>query len=255
MSAMSFDVAADAYDRFIGRYSRVLSPRFLEFAQIAAGPVLDVGCGPGSLTSVLAERFGAAGVAAVDPSEPFVAACRARVPGADVRRAPAEELPFADGAFGAALSQLVLSFVRDAGRAAAEMRRVTRTGGVVAACSFEANGFELARVCGEAGRRFDQAAPDDTRLPFRRMPELVALWERGGFHDIATGTIVIEAGYAGFDDFWSPLAVGVGPAAGYLVGQSEERRAAIRDACFEILGRPSSSFSLSARCLAIRGRV
>jgi SAM-dependent methyltransferase len=252
---MTFHVAGDAYDRFIGRYSRVLAPRFLAFAEIEAGPVLDVGCGPGGLTETLAARFGATSVAAVDPSEPFVAACRARVPGADVRAASAEALPFPDRSFGGALSQLVLSFVRDADRAAAELSRVVREGGIAAACTFEAQGFALARRFWDAALRFDPDAPDDARLPFRRMPELDALWRRAGLRDIRAEAIEIEAAYAGFDDFWAPFASGIGPAASYLVSQPEARRAAIRRACFESLGRPAGPFSLPARVLAIRGRV
>jgi SAM-dependent methyltransferase len=252
---MSFAVASDAYNRFIGRYSRQLAPRFLAFTGVTVGPVLDVGCGPGSLTAVLAERCGASSVAAVDLSEPFVAACRASVPGADVRLASALALPFPDGLFQASLSQLVLSFVGEADRAAAEMSRVVRRDGVVAACTFEANGFALARTFWDAALRFDPDAPDDARIPYRRMPELVALWARAGLRDVETGVIEVEAAYTGFDDFWSPFASGIGPAAGYLVAQPEDRRAAIREACLELLGRPPGSFSLPARVLAVRGRV
>ena len=255
MQPTGFKVAADLYDRYIGRYSRELAPRFVDFAGVAIGPVLDVGCGPGSLSEVLASRFGASGVAGVDTSEPFVAAARARVPGADVRLASAESLPFADGGFQAALSQLVLAFVRDADRAAAEMARVLRKGGTAAACMFEANGFALVRTFWDAALRFDRSAPDDARLPFRRMEELVGLWERAGFREVAPGVIDLEAGYADFEDFWSPFAFGIGPAGAYLVKQPEDRRAAIRDACFEILGRPSGPFALTARVLAVRGRV
>src|SRR5512138_1218558 len=146
---MRFDAAVDAYDRSVGRYSREVAPRFAAFAGVNAlqqGRVLDVGCGPGALTAWLAERVGAAAVSAVDPTEHFAAACRERVPGADVRVASAEALPFRDATFEAALAQLVLTFVRDPPRAAAEMRRVVRRGGVVAACSFEANGFAAARA-------------------------------------------------------------------------------------------------------------
>lgn len=255
---MTFAVAAEAYDRFIGRYSREIVPRFLAFAEIQAlpaGPVLDVGCGHGSLTAGLAQRLGASGVAAVDPSEPFVAACRERVPGADVRMASADALPFADGTFAAVLSQLVLSFLPDAGRGVAEMARVARPGGTVAACTFEANGFALARTFWDAALRFDPGAPDDARLPFRRTAELVDLWTRAGLRDARTAALDVEADYRDFDDFWSPFAYGIGPAASYLVAQPEERRRAIRDACFEILGRPKGGFSLPARVLAIRGRV
>jgi SAM-dependent methyltransferase len=252
---MSFDVAADPYDRYVGRYSRALAPRFLEFAGVAGGPVLEIGCGPGSLTSVLAARFGAASVAAVDPSEPFVAACRARVPGADVRVGGGESLPFADGTFQGALSQLVLSFVREPDRLAAELSRVVRRGGTVAACTFEADGFALVRAFWDAALSLDPEAPDDTFLPFRREPELVALWTRAGFRDVSTGLIEVEAPYADFDDLWSPLLFGIGPTGSYLVAQGEARRVHLRAACFERLGRPTGPFTLPARVIAVRGRV
>lgn len=252
---MTFNVAADAYDRFVGRYSRELAPRFLAFAGVPEGPVLDVGCGPGSLTEAMAARFGATAVAAVDPSEPFVAGCRERVPGADVRLAAAEALPFDDGSFAAALTQLVLSFVRDARRAASEMARVVRAGGTVAACTFETNGFALARIFWDAALRFDSAAPDDARLPFRRMQTLVDLWEHTGLQRIETEILEIQVSYEDFDDFWSPFAFGVGPPGSYLVAQTDSRRAAIRDVCFATLGSPAGPFTLPAQVLAIRGRV
>lgn len=252
---MSFDVAAENYDRFMGRYSRLLAPRFLAFAGVAAGPVLDVGCGPGSLTAELAARLGASGVAAVDPSEPFVAACRARVPSADVRLAAAEALPFAEASFEGALAQLVLTFVREPSRMTAELSRVVRRGGVVAACTFDAEGLAIVRTFWQAARRLDPAAPDDASLPFRRMPELVALWEGAGFRDVETGIIELEAAYTGFDDCWTPLTYGIGPAGRYLAAQPEGRKAALRDAYLELLGKPSGPFALPARAIAVRGRI
>jgi ubiquinone/menaquinone biosynthesis C-methylase UbiE len=129
-----FTVAAEAYDRFMGRYSVPLAPGFCEFSQIAAGQrVLDVGCGPGALTAELVGRLGPAGVSAVDPSEPFVEAARERHPGVDVRRATAEQLPFADDGFDAALAQLVVHFMTSPLEGLGEMARVTRPGGVIAA--------------------------------------------------------------------------------------------------------------------------
>lgn len=252
---MSFEVAAEGYDRFIGRYSRALAPRFAKFAGVAEGPVLDVGCGPGALTAELAGRFGGEGVAAVDPSESFVAACQARVPGADVRRAPGEALPFADGTFGGALSQLVIAFVKDADRVAAEMRRVVRAGGPVAFCMFAHDGFELVRIYWTAALRLQPDAPDDARLPFRRLPELVALCERAGLRDVRTAEIPLEASYAGFDDLWGPFAFGIGPTGAHFTAQPPERREAIREGCLELLGRPTGPFTLPARVLAVRGRV
>src|SRR4051794_32089086 len=125
----SFFTDADAYQRFMGRYSDRLAPEFAAVAGIAEGEhVLDVGCGAGALTTVLAGIAGGENIAGVDPSEPFVEAARARVPEADLRVGPAESLPFEDGTFDAALSQLVFHFVDDPARAVAEMKRVTRVG-------------------------------------------------------------------------------------------------------------------------------
>ena len=114
---MSFSVAAEAYDRFMGRYSIPLAPQLADFARVR-GPntdqrVLDVGCGPGALTTELVRRLGPSAVAAVDPSEPFVEAVRARLPGVHVELAPAEHLPFGDHAFDATIAQLVVHFMRD----------------------------------------------------------------------------------------------------------------------------------------------
>ena len=128
-----FRVPGDAYDFFMGRWSRLLAPALAEAAGIAAGHrVLDVGCGPGALTGVLVDLVGAGSVAACDPSESFVAACTERHPGVDVQQAGAENLPWPDHDFDAVLAQLVLNFVPDRTAAAAEMTRVLRPGGTMA---------------------------------------------------------------------------------------------------------------------------
>src|SRR5262245_37064146 len=130
---MSFVVAAEAYDRFMGRYSSPLAPLFADFGRVSEGQtVLDVGCGPGALTDELVGRVGASAVAAADPSEPFVAALEERHPDVTVRLAPAEQLPFDDSSFDAALAQLVVQFMRDPVAGVRDMARVTRDGGVVA---------------------------------------------------------------------------------------------------------------------------
>ena len=135
---MSFDVAGDAYGRFMGRFSEPLAERFLALAGVRdEDRVLDVGCGPGALTARLVARLGAGQVAAVDPSEPFVAAARTRLPGVDVRVATAESLPFDDDAFDAVLAQLVVHFMADPVAGLAEMARVARPGGTVAACVWD----------------------------------------------------------------------------------------------------------------------
>src|SRR5262245_4026704 len=160
---MTFNVAADAYDRFMGRYSTLLSPQMADLAGVRAGRrVLDVGCGPGALTAELVARVGAAAVAAVDPSEPFVAAAMERFPGVDIRRAPAEDLPFDDDSFDASIAQLVVHFMADPVAGLREMRRVTRPGGTVAACVWDfAGGRGPLSVFWRAAHDLDPSVEDD----------------------------------------------------------------------------------------------
>ncbi|MGC3999516.1 MAG: class I SAM-dependent methyltransferase [Anaeromyxobacter sp.] len=254
---MRFAAGVDAYDRSVGRYSQQVAPRFAAFAGVdalARGRVLDVGCGPGALAAWLAERRGGAALSAVDPTEHFVEACRERIPGADVRLAPAEALPFPDATFEAALAQLVFSFVADGPRAAAEMARVVRPGGVVATCNFEAESFGPARAFWAAARRFDPAAPDDVHLPYRREPELLGLLQGAGLREVRAGSFDIEVDYDRFDELWEMFAGGVGPTGGYLLAQPPERREALRQALHESLGRPRAGFALTARVIAVAGR-
>jgi SAM-dependent methyltransferase len=165
-----------------------------------------------------------------------------------------EQLPFADQHFAAALSQLVLSFVRDADRVMAELSRVVRPVGTLAACTWSGEGLAVTRTLWEAALRVDPAAPDDAVFPFRRMEELEGLFTRAGLDEVATEVIEVEERYDGFDDYWTPLTFGIGPTA-WLAAQPPAKQAAIRDACFEVLGRPAGSFTLPARALAVRGRV
>lgn len=251
---MSFAVPGEVYDRYIGRYSRALAPRFIDFAGVDRGPVLDVGCGPGGLTLALASRLGTQGVVAVDPSASFVAACQARAPGADIRLARGEALPFPPATFEAVLAQLVLPFLSDASSAMAEAKRVVRPGGTVATCMFASDGLAVSATFWRAALRFDPAAPDDAHLPFRKEGEILALFHSAGFRDVMAGRIDLEARYEDFDDLWEPIASGVGPPGDYLLRQSTERRAEIRDECRAILGRPAGPFTLPARVLAVRGK-
>jgi SAM-dependent methyltransferase len=178
---MSFSVPPEAYDRFMGRYSVLLAPQMATFAGIAGSQrVLDVGCGPGALTTELVRRLGSVGVTAVDPSEQFVNAVRERLPGVTVEVASAERLPFPDRSFDAAIAQLVVHFMDDPVAGLAEMARVTRPRGVVAACVWDhAGGRGPLGTFWEAARELDPAVNDESGLAGAREGHLEELLDRG----------------------------------------------------------------------------
>jgi SAM-dependent methyltransferase len=250
---------ADAYDRFVGRYSARLAAELVEFAGVPAGArAVDVGCGPGGLTAVLAERLGAANVAAADPSEPFVQACRARNPGVEAVVAAAEALPFDDAAFGVTLSQLVVNFMKDARAGVREMARVTAPGGTVASCVWDYSGemtllatyWKAAReVTGERGAQADEGAV----MKWCGEGELATLWESCGLHDVRSGALAVSASYDGFEDLWAPLPTGVGPAGAFCASLTDSERAALHDAYRELLGVGDEPFELTARAWAAAG--
>jgi SAM-dependent methyltransferase len=179
---MSFEVSADAYLRFMGKYSEPLAMLFADLAGIRAGlRVLDVGCGPGALTAELARRAGPDAVSAVEPSASFAAATRDRLPGVAVRQATAERLPFPDASFDATLAQLVVHFMRDPVQGLREMGRVTRPGGTVAACVWDHAGDRgPLGAFWQAVRELDPAAYDESTLPGVREGELARLFAQAG---------------------------------------------------------------------------
>ena len=259
--AETFRAPADAYDRHVGRYGPQLASGLIEFATVEPGMrALDVGCGPGALTAALAERLGAAKVGGADPSEPFVQACRARVPGARVVVAAAESLPFADGAFDAALSQMVVNFMGDAEAGVREMVRVTRPGGVVGSCVWDYAGeMTLLRAFWDAAREIDPehaaAADEGVVMPWCGEGELAELWRIAGLREVRFGPLVVEASYAGFEDLWSPLPTGVGPSGAFCKSLDRDRRAALRDAYRRRLRVGDAPFELTARAWAVAGTV
>ena len=251
---MSFDVAAEAYDRFMGRYSRGLSAQLADFAGVGPGMrVIDVGCGPGALIGELVGRVGTASVSAVDPSEPFVEAARERYPGVDVRLASAEHLPFADDVFDAALAQLVVHFMEDPVVGLAEMARVTRPGGVVAACVWDhATDHGPLGVFWRAARELDPLVHDESRLAGVREGHLVELFEATGRLDpTVEATFEVRVEHPTFHEWWEPFTRGVGPAGAYVATLDEGRREALRAACHAKL--PTEPFTIAARAWAARG--
>lgn len=252
---MSFTVGADAYDRFMGRYSVLLAPQLADFAAVAAGQrVLDVGCGPGALTAELVTRLGPAGVSAVDPSEPFVAAARERHPGVSVQRAAAEQLPFGDQAFDAALAQLVVHFMAHPVVGLREMARVTRKHGVVAACVWDhAGGQGPLSLFWEAVHELDPVVEDESQLAGAREGHLAQLFRAAGLHEIEESALSVSVEHPSFEDWWEPFTLGVGPAGAYAAGLAAKRQAQLRELCREKL--PAAGFVLTVRAWAARGLV
>jgi SAM-dependent methyltransferase len=253
---MSFAVAADAYDRFMGRYSVPLAPKLADFATVTAPQrVLDVGCGPGALTAELVRRLGPAAVSAVDPSESFVAAARERHPGVDVRGAAAEQLPFEDECFDAALAQLVVHFMADPVAGLGEMARVTREDGIVAACVWDhaPGGQGPLSPFWEAAHELDPDVQDESHLAGAREGDLGELFAAAGLRDVEESALSVSVEHPSFEEWWEPFTLGVGPAGGYAAGLDAKRKAELRELCREKL--PAPPFVLMVRAWAARGRV
>ena len=250
---MTFDVAGKAYGKFMGRFSEPLAERFVDFAGVTAGQrALDVGCGPGALTARLAGRLGTQNVAAVDPSEPFVAAARERLPEVDVRRGVAEELPFDDDTFDAAASQLVVHFMRDPLAGVREMRRVCRDGGTVVLSVWKRDDRGVGplvpfwRGVGTAGIR----TRGEADLVGTREGQLADLCTRAGLDPQETTVLSVAVRFETFEDWWEPFTFGIGPAGEFVAGLDDDTRERVRAACAAELG--SGSFEVTGDAWAVR---
>jgi SAM-dependent methyltransferase len=252
---MSFEVEAAAYGEFIGRYSEPLATQFADYVEARAGQrALDVGSGPGALTAALVERLGPQAVVAVDPSASFVSAVRRRLPDVDVRQARAERLPFPDDAFDLALAQLVVHFLDDPEAGIAEMARVTRPGGVVAACVWDhAGGLGPLTILWRAVRDLDPAALDESGLPGVREGHLVELFKSVGLHPVEQTTLTVSASFADADAWWRPFTLGVGPAGAYVAKLDPDHRESLRNRCAELL--PPGPFIVEATAWTAKART
>jgi SAM-dependent methyltransferase len=257
----TFRASADAHDRFVGRYSPALAEALIAFARVEPGVrALDVGCGPGALAAVRAERLGATRVSAAEPSEPFAEACRARLPGVEVVVAAAEALPFASRTFDVTLSQLVVNFMHDPQAGVREMASVTRPGGVVASCVWDyADGMTLLRAFWEAAREVDPergaAADEGAVMRWCAEGELATLWRDAGLRAVRLGELVVSVAYAEFEELWAPLPTGVAPAGAFCKSLDDVGRARLHDAYRARLGVGNAPFELTARAWAVAGVV
>jgi SAM-dependent methyltransferase len=258
--AATFRTPAEAYDRHVGRYSRELARALIAAAGVRTGrSALDVGCGPGALTTELVALLGAERVAAVDPSAPFADACRRRLPGVRVDVASAEALPFEDAAFDHALAQLVVNFMTDPPAGVREMRRVTRRAGTVSAAVWDYAGqMTLLRRFWDAALAVDPSAEDRDEgrcMPFCTPGELGDLWSAAGLGEVDVAPVEVAAGYDGFDDLWHPLELGVGPSGAYAASLPPEQRAALKEELRRRLGVGDGPFRLTARAWVVTGRA
>lgn len=259
--ASTFRSSTELYGRHVGRYVPALSTALIEVAGIEPGMrLLDVGCGPGGLTRALADIVGAENISAVDPSEPFAEICRERVPGADVRVAAAEDLPFSNGSFDGALAQLVVNFMTDAERGVSEMKRVVLRRGTVAACTWDyADGMRMLRAFWDAAREVapEEAAQVDEGVTMRycNSAELTELWRGVGLEDAEVGELWVSADYEDFDDLWAPFPSGLAPSGAFCASLDSAQQEAVRLAYSHRLGDPQGPFSLDARAWYAVGRV
>ncbi len=252
-----------AYELYVGRWSRRVADAFL--AWIAMQPQrnwLDVGCGTGALCQRILEKQSPARIVGVDPSDGFIAHARAHIsdPRASFQVGDAQALPFANGEFDAAVPGLVLNFVPDQRKAVAEMRRVVRPGGAVAAYVWDYAGeMQLMRKFWDAAITLDPAARDldeGVRFPSCKPDALAALFAQAGLRDIATQAVDVPTVFENFDDYWSPFLGGQGPAPGYCMKLTESNRAALRERLRASLPPDGDGkIRMIARAWAVKGIV
>jgi SAM-dependent methyltransferase len=253
--------AGDAYEDFMGRWSRQLAPQFVSWLGIPAGVHwLDVGCGTGALTSAICGHAAPASVLGCDPAEPFVAFARqhARDRRASFVVAGVGGLPSRPGGYGSVTSLLALNFFPDPGASVQEMRSLAAIPGVVSACVWDYGGrMEFLRRFWDAAAVVDPTArerDEGGRCPLCHPEALAALFRDGGLRDVRSEPIEVPTKFASFDDYWRPLLGGTGPAPSYVASLDVDRRATLARTLEQALPRgPGGAIALHARAWAVRG--
>jgi SAM-dependent methyltransferase len=251
----------DAYEKYMGRWSRLASAAFLNWLAIPAGKSwLDVGCGTGALTSVVLERAQPMSVVGIDGSAGFVAHAQRRVddPRASFRIGDALDLPFAAGSFDAVVSGLVLNFVSAPNVMVREMARVCRPGGIVAAYVWDYAGeMQFIRTFWDAATTIDPGAIDlgeGRRFPLCQPRPLHELFVSAGLTAVRVIPVDIRTVFRDFDDMWTPFLGAQGPAPSYVMSLSEEKRGLLREQLrISVPSEPDGSLHLHARAWAVRG--
>jgi SAM-dependent methyltransferase len=252
-----------AYDWFLGRWTQRLAEPFIDFADMPPdGPVLEVGCGTGSLAGRIANRMPQRLVVGADLSLPYLVQARRNAPHGAYAASDVRKLAFRDATFASALAQLVLNFVPEPAAAVAEMKRVTRPGGMVAASVWDfRGGLVYQRVFWDTASGIDPAAgAARDRLfatPLATAEGLTALLTKVGLDRVVIASLTIRMDYSSFDDYWQPLLGGQGPVGTYAASLAEERRALVRERVrlAYLAGGGDGPRSMTATAWAVRGRV
>ena len=255
---------AQAYERFMGRWSRQMAPLLIDFAGVAnTGRVLDIGSGSGSMAFELAKRRPGVHVTGIDPSAEYVgyAATKNSFPSrVGFQTGDARHMEFNDSTFTASVSLLVFNFIPDPGKAAREARRVTKAKGPVAAAVWDYGGrMPMLRAFWDAATEIDPAAEklDEKNMPLCRSGELSQLWKQEGLKQVEEQPLETQIEFKSFSDYWEPFLLGQGPAGAYVRKLDQSRLEALRIAVKQRLGQSSENkmFALPARVWAVRGRV
>jgi SAM-dependent methyltransferase len=251
------------YERFMGRWSRLLAPPYIEFAAIKNGDrVLDVGTGTGSVASAVEARMPSSEIVGIDPSTDFIAYAQQNANSTRVRFevGDAQALTLEDGSFDHAFALLVLNFIPDTGKAIAEMRRVTRPGGIVSAGVWDYDaGMQMLRFFWDEAVALDPAVKpkDERHMKLSRPGQLGDLWRQAGLVNVKEAPLTIDQPFTSFDDYWAPFTKGAGPAGAHVVSLSAERRGLLETRMRKrLLGdRRDGPFTLTARAWCVRGEV
>lgn len=255
---------AEAYERFMGRWSRLVAPLLVEFTNVPdTGRVLDVGSGTGSLAFAIAERRSRCHVLGIDPSKEYVAYANSKNPFPDrvgFEIGDAQELHFPDSMFQASLSLLVFNFIPDPSKALHEVRRVTTPGGRISAAIWDYGaGMRMLRAFWDAAVSTDASAEklDEKHMPLCRAGELSLAWKQAGLEDVHEQPLDITMRFGSFSDYWDAFLLGQGPAGAYVRSLDRDQLQALRGEVRQRLALSADDvpFALPARVWSVRGTV
>ena len=255
---------AESYERFMGRWSRLLAPLLVDFVKISdSGQILDIGSGTGSLSFAIAEKRPRCHILGIDPSQEYVAYAKSKNPfpaRVNFQVGDAQDLKFPDASFESSHSLLVFNFIPNSRRALQEVRRVTKPGGWISAAVWDYGaGMRMLRVFWDAAASLDARAEalDEKHMPLCRAGELSQLWKDGGLAEVQETPLDIAMRFHSFADYWEAFQLGQGPAGTYARTLGPEKLKSLRS---EVKSRLSSAadatpFALPARAWAVRGTI